>query len=89
MLEKDEKVFDIHRVVETFNCLYKKNHTVEEVAELVCEPLDILENLNVESPFRLIYNTSYALYELYSEHNGNVWDFCTYCNALIEHRFLL
>lgn len=88
----DGKVkFEVSKCLKRFNKEYRKNYTVQDVAEKVGVSRETISRLSSDSSFSLVYAVASCIYDFYPEKNGGNWNFAYFVEYLAwdNHAFLL
>lgn len=79
----DGKVkFEVSKCLKRFNKEYRRNYTVQDVAEKVGVSRETISRLSSDSSFSLVYAVASCIYDFYPEKNEGNWSFSYFVEYL-------
>lgn len=90
--QRDGKVkLEVSKCLKLMNKEYRRNYTVQDVADAVGVSRETISRMTTESSFSLVHAVASCIYEFYPESNGGTWNLSTYIEYLAwdNHGFIL
>ena len=74
---------NVSRALKSLNKEFRRNYTVQDVADRVGVSRETLSRLSTKSSFSLIYSVAFCIYELYPDYS-EYWDFSKFVMLLSD-----
>lgn len=79
----DGKVkLEVSKCLKRFNKEYRRNYTVQDIADMVGVSRETISRMSSDSAFSLVYAVASCIYELYPELNNGEWNLAYFVEYL-------